>query len=754
MKERAIYHSKLLRAFIAILIVVMVVLTLLPYGIEYGIVRALHDQGAEDASVENVDFNPFTGRLIVQDLSIREGSSTPFIISDLEMQISWLSLFGKKIYLQKLALNKLNISIEQLNDSGWKIGGISIPGEKSEPQEAAPEKPAPSQWGFGIEDLAIRSSHIKFRGMDLESELDISALDILNIKSWEPELEASVAFSGGLNGSGLKIKTAVFPFSAFPSVTGTYSVDTLYLLPFNALLMKEGKMNIESGSLSSEGRFEYSAGPEKDQINFSGGVTIDDFSLDNLEGIQLLALKKLDLREIEVESLEKISISEAEMENMEVIKPVDKASTDAGKPESLLKIDRLLVSEITTSSLNDISIRSIELKGAKSFLLRRPDGKWYLIDDITGIQENGGDKEKPVDDKGEPFRIRIANIVIGDNSSIRFEDESIKPPYRTELMLDKVEVRDIDSSGPETKSSLSVEGKIGDYSMLRFSGDIQPFAERLTMHINGKATQLDLPPLSSYTAGILGYSMDSGHLTADIDMKITSGNIAGDNMLVLEKMKISPKNENRIKKFVSELTISIETAVSLLRDSDGTIRIKLPVTGDISDPDIGLQNIINKALLAGMKKGVFGYLKNAFQPYGALITVIEIAGKAARLRLDPVEFEAGSNMLDAKAGDYLKKVADIMKERPKIKISICGKVTPDDIAVLSEKALETQQKKSASSQPAEILDDQLLKFAEERAMAVKKRLIEDQGIESGRLFICNPEIERDEKNKPRAALLI
>lgn len=48
-----------------------------------------------------------------------------------------------------------------------------------------------------------------------------------------------------------------------------------------------------------------------------------------------------------------------------------------------------------------------------------------------------------------------------------------------------------------------------------------------------------------------------------------------------------------------------------------------------------------------------------FKSY-ANITIIKLAGEAARIQLDPVEFETGSNMVDAKAGDYLKKVADIM----------------------------------------------------------------------------------------------
>jgi hypothetical protein len=56
----------------------------------------------------------------------------------------------------------------------------------------------------------------------------------------------------------------------------------------------------------------------------------------------------------------------------------------------------------------------------------------------------------------------------------------------------------------------------------------------------------------------------------------------------MENLEITPKDEAKIDALVNEMGLSTESALSLLRDSDGTIRFNLPVEGDISDPKIKL----------------------------------------------------------------------------------------------------------------------------------------------------------------------
>ena len=54
--------------FITIPLLAAAILTAVPYGIDYAAEQWLMSQGLDVASVEDVDFNPFTGKLVFRDL--------------------------------------------------------------------------------------------------------------------------------------------------------------------------------------------------------------------------------------------------------------------------------------------------------------------------------------------------------------------------------------------------------------------------------------------------------------------------------------------------------------------------------------------------------------------------------------------------------------------------------------------------------------------------------------------------------------
>ena len=123
MELSKIFSRKQTIILLSTLITIILILTLLPYGIGFGIVKALQDQGADKAFVEDVDFNPFTGRLAIKGMSIEDRDQTPLNISELAIQISWRSLFKKRIYLEELTLTGSTLSIKEIVDNGWKVGG-------------------------------------------------------------------------------------------------------------------------------------------------------------------------------------------------------------------------------------------------------------------------------------------------------------------------------------------------------------------------------------------------------------------------------------------------------------------------------------------------------------------------------------------------------------------------------------------------------------------------------------------------------
>jgi hypothetical protein len=154
------------------------------------------------------------------------------------------------------------------------------------------------------------------------------------------------------------------------------------------------------------------------------------------------------------------------------------------------------------------------------------------------------------------------------------------------------------------------------------------------------------------------------------------------------------------------------------------------------------------------------YLKLALQPYGALITVAQLAGEAAtKVRLQPVSFEAGQVTALGETDSYLKKVAGILKDRPELNIKICGLAVAADRVALAGGAVpkETDSKTAGSVKGVRpVTDQQLLDLAKQRAGYVKDRLVTKYGVTASRLVACTPHIDdaEDDDNVPRVDLLI
>jgi hypothetical protein len=233
--------------------------------------------------------------------------------------------------------------------------------------------------------------------------------------------------------------------------------------------------------------------------------------------------------------------------------------------------------------------------------------------------------------------------------------------------------------------------------------------------------------------------------------------IDSENKLVIRGLEISPVDNESREKLDGSLTVSLDTALGMLRDKNNTIKLDLPVSGDIDSPDFEISDVINTAVGKAITQGSMTYLKFALQPYGALITIAELAGDAAtKVRLQPVNFAAGEAVPAAESDGYLEKVAGILKDRPEVNIKICGLAVAADRAALGGTAAADAKDKAAASGKAVVTDLQLLELAKQRAAFVKDRLVIKYGASAGRLVACTPEIDADEDddNVARVDLLI
>lgn len=473
---------------------------------------------------------------------------------------------------------------------------------------------------------------------------------------------------------------------------------------------------------------------------------------------------------------------------------IDEGSVAASEQTPpLLALQRLTLKQPQLNEAGLISIEAIEIESLESTLAHLESGEWQQVGPLLQLAERketetetapedgvsvatetvihpetGPNIEAAVEPKKIPLYIGAINIS-GENR-ILFRDDTLSPPYKTLILADKIQIGTIDGHKPQQPTPLEIALRVDEYATVKMEGEVSPLLSPPNLQLSAAMRQFELPPLSSFTIPSLGYALQSGQLDNDLTLKIDNGVIEGESTLLLRKLVMEPADQETVERFSKKLSMPLDSALSILRDDQENITLKIPLSGNIDDPVVDPQDAINTALGKAMKFAALHYLKNSIQPYGTLITLVSLAGDlASRISLDPLIYPAGSSELGKESKEYLQKVTGLMGKRPEIQISLCGYATSADResmqALRQQSANEEMQRltktlkkgeKVTEIKPKPVSDDDLRALAKERGDQLKRELVKHFKIEANRLLVCHPMISPvdDKEAKPRIELLI
>ena len=85
--------------------------------------------------------------------------------------------------------------------------------------------------------------------------------------------------------------------------------------------------------------------------------------------------------------------------------------------------------------------------------------------------------------------------------------------------------------------------------------------------------------------------------------------------------------------------MSLDSALKLMRDKQNNVRLNIPLSGDINDPQFSVADAVNKVLAKTLQTSALSYLKFMLGPYGLGISAAEFAyNQATKIRLNPIGF--------------------------------------------------------------------------------------------------------------------
>jgi uncharacterized protein involved in outer membrane biogenesis len=252
----------------------------------------------------------------------------------------------------------------------------------------------------------------------------------------------------------------------------------------------------------------------------------------------------------------------------------------------------------------------------------------------------------------EPLPVTIGAVEFR-GGNVNFSDYFIRPNYSVNL----TDVTgSISAMSPEQAGDVSVVARVDHLAPVEVQGHFHPFAAQLSLDIAAKARDVDLPPLTPYSAKYAGYGIEKGKLTFDVHYKVEARKLSAENHLVLDQLTFGPRVDSP-----TATKLPVLLAVSLLKDAKGVIDIRLPIGGSLDDPKFSIGGLIVRVIVNLITKAVTA-------PF-ALLSAVFGGGE----ELSTLPFAPGSSALMSDARKRVDTLGKALADRPALKLDIGGR---------------------------------------------------------------------------------
>ncbi|MBF0353913.1 MAG: DUF748 domain-containing protein [Alphaproteobacteria bacterium] len=797
----------------ALLLLGLPALLILPeVGLRWGLGEAMRRMGMSDVSIADTKIELLDGRLVIRSFRAAPKIGEALGLKTLDFAFRWLPLLRREVAVQSLDLSGLSISLVRDGDkllvngapidlssggegSAWSfdIDRLTLAASRIDLADGA------LKLGIEIEQLELRSVksasptaplHFHFKGKVDGNPLEMAgtatpfagspgfeltlSTDQLDLALFAPLLAgAGLDVLNGKLSSSLSLSGAGLPLKPEIRAGGKLSFSDLKAQASGQSFEAEG-LEIVAESLAWNG--------EARQVDWQGGLTLNSAGMSGAgiaartKGLTWLGHAVLGLGEQDISARFEGKLSDAGsgLDTPSLFYRHDRAMASGEIDLGQNQDGAIFVSAKLTVDANGLAMQDAAAKtdilSAERFLSKAitldrarfgPDGAM----EAEGLTFDGlalkmsrpaapsgekasakADVQKPTQAVAAPLqRIRLGRFAIAGDSRFDFVDNTPKQPVGISFDKVKLSLSNLDSAEPGSESPFELEARAGA-ALISISGSAKPFATGISAKFSSRVKAFELPPLSPYTSETLGVELQTGHLDGEMTVSLENGALSGKVDLALSNLFAAQPDPNA--PLAKHASMPVSMVLDLLRDGDDRIRLSIPVSGDLADPQFDFSDAMSQAIGGAMRQTALTTLKVVFP----VVILIEKMTDQQAPTLAPITFSPGDERMDEQGLSRLSAIADLMKGRPKLKLSLCPvSASGADWPVLLERRkrdelglLYSMQKMvNAEAKPEKTLPDAaaLKSLAERRAQTVKRELMERAGVEAGRLFACLPKLD-------------
>lgn len=496
-------------------------------------------------------------------------------------------------------------------------------------------------------------------------------------------------------------------------------------------------------------------------LELNGALSVNDLELAYTEQSPLLAWKQLSVDNLHIKSLSDIQLEQLQMKQL----VLSRQTVNKGQqtPNPYTRFDTLSSDHISITDLKRIELGSVVLTGLGVNMVRQQNGEWEKPGHLALLMSPAatGTARQNATKNGNLPTVSIKQLSIEQGGEITFEDRAFDTPSIVSLQELAFSLSDLDSSRPDRPSPFSLSSKVNQYGMLELEGSIYPFKSIPNFDVRGSVTGIDLRTASQYMERYLGYKVKSGQLNGNLTLDAESGKLNGVANVELQQFVLLEVDQDKVDALTDQEGTSLNATLALLREKDKSIRLEIPIKGDITDPqfntDDAIKQILNKSIMQAIESYYtdYGLTLAGYGQYGLAVTgAVKLFEFLTRLRFEPVKFNAGEYSLGDEQKAYLDNLAKMLNERPKVHLSLCGFATVADLWLLDSWLASEPAEKWQLSSLSDTQRESLMQLANQRALGIKEYLVKEQSIDAKRLIVCEPQYTATTDKLPQVAITL
>jgi hypothetical protein len=600
---------------------------------------------------KSTDFRMQNGVLGVKGLRLEDKKDSSQVLTLGRFSLEGLSVdYGpKQVRIALIRGEDMNLNAVMTRDTAINLQRVFRPVLTESDSLSSKAKPAPGAkgWDVLVARIEMKRGRVEYKDHTTDpvailefTPIEASIQDLRYGTKGQAKLNGSV----GVNGAGMVSFAGTLNPDPIALTLTELQATRVGLAPFQPYVNSVAMVTVKSGSLSFRGTSLLTYDNARMQAELKGNGAIDSLRVtDNLMKEDLIRWGRLEVKQLSYRyDPQLLSINEIVARRSFIRFVIG--------PDRISNLQAVMggysVEDSTAPAVRD----SAALARRDSMILARRDSMAHAGRDTALARKEG---KPPPGEKPRSIRIGQVTIVEG---VMDFADQSLTPPFATGIYRLNGTVKGL-SSDEIARADVDVKGEVDQDAPVTIAGQINPLSGQAYTDIKFKFQNIELTSFSPYSGKFMGYKIDRGKLNLDLQYKLNSRYLIGENKIVIDQLTLGQPVEGP-----DVTSLPVKLAIALLKDSRGVIDLDIPVEGSLDDPEFSIFPIILKVLLNLLIKIVTA----PFALIGALF------GGGGGDDLSYVRFEPGLDSLARGETAKIDNIAKGLNERPGLLLDVRG----------------------------------------------------------------------------------